>query len=422
MRLLVPLFLARLWWRGRNQSGYRANLWRRLGWYGTAPVPRPHKPIWIHAVSVGETLAIAPLIERLLNDRKDLSLLITSTTPTGAAQVRQRFGERVCSDWIPFDTPGAVRRFLRHWQPLAGVLVETEIWPNMVAQASANAIPMVLLNARLSQRSARGYARVSRIIRPTLAHFSVIAAQERADARRLVALGARPDQVVVTGNLKFAVDTRALKTAYQIEHQRLGEALQDRPVWLAASTHPGEEEAVLTAFLALKGVSPNALLMLAPRHPERVDSILALPAMQSLQVIRHSEQRDMERSDNVLLIDTLGSLGALTGFADLVFVGGSLIRHGGHNPLEAAVWQLPILTGPHTFNFATIYRDLVRCGGARQVEVATLTDAVMELIGSHSGAQQALEMGARAGAFQSAQSGVIEAQWAALAAHLPQPT
>ena len=244
----------------------------------------------------------------------------------------------------------------------------------------------------------------------------------RADARRLVALGARPDQVVVTGNLKFAVDTRALKTAYQIEHQRLGEALQDRPVWLAASTHLGEEEAVLTAFLALKGVSPNALLMLAPRHPERVDSILALPAMQSLQVRRHSEQRDMERSDNVLLIDTLGSLGALTGFADLVFVGGSLIRHGGHNPLEAAVWQLPILTGPHTFNFATIYRDLVRCGGARQVEVATLTDAVMELIGSHSGAQQALEMGARAGAFQSAQSGVIEAQWAALAAHLPQPT
>jgi 3-deoxy-D-manno-octulosonic-acid transferase len=393
-----------------------------LGWYGTAPVPRPHKPIWIHAVSVGETLAIAPLIERLLNDRKDLSLLITSTTPTGAAQVRQRFGERVCSDWIPFDTPGAVRRFLRHWQPLAGVLVETEIWPNMVAQASTNAIPMVLLNARLSQRSARGYARVSRIIRPTLAHFSVIAAQERADARRLVALGARPDQVVVTGNLKFAVDTRALKTAYQIEHQRLGEALQDRPVWLAASTHLGEEEAVLTAFLALKGVSPNALLMLAPRHPERADSILSLPAMQALQVIRHSEQRDMERSDNVLLIDTLGSLGALTGFADLVFVGGSLIRHGGHNPLEAAVWQLPILTGPHTFNFATIYRDLVRCGGARQVEVTTLTDAVMELIGTHSGAQQAIEMGARAGAFQSAQSGVIEAQWAVLAAHLPQPT
>ena len=140
MRLLVPLFLARLWWRGRNQTGYRAQLWRRLGWYGTAPASRPPKPIWIHAVSVGETLAIAPLIERLLSDRKDLSLLITSTTPTGAAQVRQRFGERVCSDWIPFDTPGAVRRFLRHWQPLAGVLVETEIWPNMVAQASANAI------------------------------------------------------------------------------------------------------------------------------------------------------------------------------------------------------------------------------------------------------------------------------------------
>ncbi|MBT5888590.1 MAG: 3-deoxy-D-manno-octulosonic acid transferase, partial [Halieaceae bacterium] len=190
-RLLVPLFLARLWWRGRNQSGYRAQLWRRLGWYGSALASRPHKLIWIHAVSVGETLAIAPIIERLLSDRDDLSLLITSTTPTGSAQVRQRFGERVFHDWIPFDTPGAVRRFFTHWQPLVGVFVETEIWPNMVAEANAKAIPMVLLNARLSQRSARGYARVSGVIRPTLAHFSVIAAQERADARRLVALGAR---------------------------------------------------------------------------------------------------------------------------------------------------------------------------------------------------------------------------------------
>ena len=415
----MPLFLARLWWRGRNQSGYRAQLWRRLGWYGSAPASRPHKLIWIHAVSVGETLAIAPIVERLLSDRDDLSLLITSTTPTGAAQVRQRFGERVLRDWIPFDPPGAVRRFFTHWQPLVGVFVETEIWPNMVAEANAKAIPMVLLNARLSQRSARGYARVSGVIRPTLAHFSVIAAQERADARRLVALGARPDRVVVTGNLKFAVDPLALQAAYQAEQERLGGALRDRSVWLAASTHPGEEEAVLTAFLALRSVSPNALLMLAPRHPERADSILALPAMQGLQAIRHSEQRDMEKSDDVLLIDTLGSLGALTGFADLVFVGGSLVRHGGHNPLEAAVWQLPILTGPHTFNFATIYRDLVRCGGAQQVELTALADAVMSLIGPESDEHLATEMGARAGAFLSAQSGVIAAQWAALAAHLP---
>ena len=419
MRLLVPLFLVRLWWRGRNQSGYRAHLWRRLGWYGTALASRPRKLVWIHAVSVGETLAIAPLIERLLSDRDDLSLLITSTTPTGAAQVRQRFGERVFSDWMPFDTPGAVRRFLTHWQPLVGVLVETEIWPNMVAQANAKAIPMVLLNARLSQRSARGYARVSSVIRPTLAHFSVIAAQERADARRLIALGARSDQIVITGNLKFAVDPLALQAAYQAEQDRLGEGLRDGPVWLAASTHPGEEEAVLTAFLALRGVSPNALLMLAPRHPERADSILALPALRALQVIRHSDQRDMQRSDDVLLIDTLGSLGALTGFADLVFVGGSLVCHGGHNPLEAAVWQLPILTGPHTFNFATIYRDLMRCGGVQQVDVTTLNDAVISLIGPESDGHRATEMGARAGTFQSAQSGVIEAQWAVLAAHLP---
>lgn len=419
MRLLVPLFLARLWWRGRNQSGYRAHLWHRLGWYGTALASRPHKLIWIHAVSVGETLAVAPLIERLLSDRDDLSLLITSTTPTGAAQVQQRFGEQVFSDWIPFDTPGAVRRFLTHWQPLVGVCVETEIWPNVVEQANVNAIPMVLLNARLSQGSARGYARVPRLIRTTLARFSVIAAQERADARRLIALGAPSDRVVVTGNLKFSVDKVALSEAYQAEHRRLRGALQGRPVWLAASTHPGEEEAVLLAFLALRRVCPNALLMLAPRHPERADSILAMPSLQSFQVARHSEQRDMQRSDDVMLIDTLGSLGALTGFADLVFVGGSLVRHGGHNPLEAAAWQLPILTGPHTFNFATIYRDLVRCGGAQQIDTDTLTEAVMNLIGPDSDRQQATEIGARAGAFQSMHSGVIGAQWAVLEAHLP---
>jgi 3-deoxy-D-manno-octulosonic-acid transferase len=213
-----------------------------------------------------------------------------------------------------------------------------------------------------------------------------------------------------------------LQAAYQAEQERLGGGLREGPVWLAASTHPGEEEAVLTAFLALKGVSPNALLLLAPRHPERADSILALPALRALQVIRHSEQRDMQRSDDVLLIDTLGSLGALTGFADLVFVVGSLVCHGGHNPLEAAVWQLPILTGPHTFNFATIYRDLMRCGGVQQIDVTTLTDAVISLIGPESDGHQATEMGARAGSFQSAQSGVIEAQWAVLAAHLPLPT
>ena len=419
MRLLVPLLLARLWWRGRDQSGYRAHLGHRLGCYGTAVASRPHNLIWIHAVSVGETLAIAPLIERLLSDRDDLPLLITSTTPTGAAQVQQRFGERVFSDWAPFDTPGAVRRFLDHWRPTVGVFVETEIWPNMVTQANAKAIPMVLLNARLSRRSARGYARVPRLTRETVAHFSVIAAQQRADAKRLVTLGAPPDKVVVTGNLKFALDTVALHTAWQAERQRVGDGLQDRPVFLAASTHPGEEAVVLSAFLALRGERPNALLMLAPRHPDRAVSILAMTPMQALQVVRHSEQRAIQRSDDVMLIDTLGSLGALTGFADLVFVGGSLVQHGGHNPLEAAAWQLPILTGPHTVNFATIYRELVRCGGAQQIEINTLTDAVVSLIGADSDQSHATAMGARAGAFQSAQSGVIEAQWAVLKAHLP---
>jgi len=377
---------------------------------------------------------MAPLLERLLADRPDLTVLVTSTTPTGAEQVQQKFAGRVEWCWAPFDTPGAVKRFLEHWHPTLGALVETEIWPNLLTHAAARGVPMVLLNARLSQRSARGYARVAGLTRQTLGHLAGVAAQTESDASRLRELGAADEAVIVTGSLKFALDRSALRQANEQERLQFGPGAFDRPVWLAASTHPGEEAPVLEAFVKLKAEQPNALLMLAPRHPDRVPGILAMPAMRRYQVARHSAFQvnsdatpdaggttcsSLTLEDDVLVVDTLGRLGALTGCADAVFVGGSLVPHGGHNPLEAAAWCLPILSGPHNFNFASIYRDLLDANAAVEVDAATLSTALLDCLGEQADTEQVTAMGERAGAYQSAQEGVVERQWAVLAAHLP---
>jgi 3-deoxy-D-manno-octulosonic-acid transferase len=361
-------------------------------------------------------------------------VLVTSTTPTGAEQVQQKFAGRVEWCWAPFDTPGAVKRFLAHWHPTVGALVETEIWPNLLTHAAARGVPMVLLNARLSERSAAGYARVAGLARQTLGHLAAVAAQTESDASRLRALGAADKAVIVTGSLKFALDRSALRQANEQERLQFGPGAFDRPVWLAASTHTGEEELVLEAFARLKAEHANALLMLAPRHPDRVPGILGMPAMRQYQVVCHSNFQpgagathgegegaasiSLILEDDVLVVDTLGRLGALTGCADAVFVGGSLIPHGGHNPLEAAAWCLPIMSGPHTFNFASIYRDLFEANAAMEVEADTLSTALLDCLGKQADKERVTAMGERAGAYQSAQEGVVEGQWAVLAAHL----
>ena len=377
---------------------------------------------------------MAPLLERLLADRPDLTVLVTSTTPTGAEQVQQKFAGRVEWCWAPFDTPGAVKRFLEHWHPAVGALVETEIWPNLLTHAAARGVPMVLLNARLSERSASGYGRVAGLTRQTLGHLAGVAAQTESDASRLRALGVADEAVIVTGSLKFALDRNALREANEQERRHFGPDAFDRPVWLAASTHPGEETPVLQAFAQLKAEQPNALLMLAPRHPDRVTGILAMPAMRQYQVVRHSAFQpsvnatsdaevatdiSLTPEHDVLLVDTLGRLGALTGCADAVFVGGSLVSHGGHNPLEAAAWCLPIMSGPHAFNFASIYRDLFEANAAMEVEADTLSTALLDCLGKQADKERVTAMGERAGAYQAAQEGMVERQWAVLAAHLP---
>lgn len=417
MRLLIPALLVRLWWRGRRHPGYRRSPLRRLGYYSYDRVQESEARVWFHAVSVGETLAIAPLVEKLLAERADFRVLITSTTPTGAERVRDLFADRVDTDWAPFDTPGAVRRFLDHWRPLVAAFVETEIWPNAITLAAARGIPAVMLNARLSARSARGYARLGSLTRSVVSQLALIAAQTRADACRFRFLGAQAARVVVSGSLKFEFDLNAVLTEGNAERARLGVA-PDRPVWLAASTHHDEETLVLEAFAQLRSKVPGARLILAPRHPERTPDILALPAARNCRLRRYSDAAGWSEDDDVLLVDSLGKLGALTGCADLVFVGGSLVTHGGHNPLEAAAWGISVLTGPHVFNFAQVYQQLIRAGGAQMISRETLAGEVLRILGSEEGRDEARAQGLRAQRYLEGNRGALMRQWDLLKPYL----
>ncbi len=415
LRLAVPLMLLRLLWRSRRVPGYRARLFERLG-FGLPEIPRDAAPLWIHAVSVGETLAIAPLIELLLARHPQTPLLVTSTTPTGAAQVARLFDGRVTQCWVPFDTPGAVRRCLDHFRPRGVVLVETEVWPTLIFEARERAAAVLLLNARLSARSARGYGRVGALASPTLAALDVIAAQHDADARRFRALGARLDAVQVVGSVKYDLDLDALKAQCNAIRDQLGPVLAQRRVWVVASTHPGEETQVLTAFRAWRAEDSRALLLLAPRHPERTEALLSEAVFDGLAWQRRSTHQALRSDTDVLLWDTLGELGAAMGLAEVVFVGGSLVPRGGHNPLEAAVWGAPVLTGPHVFNFEATYRALLRVGAAQTVvDGDGLTAGLLDLVQDQHGARARGDAGRRV---MQDHRGALERQYALLLPYL----
>lgn len=370
LRLLVPGMLLRLLWRSRLNPAYRQRLFQRVGMGLSHGAPSASSVIWFHAVSVGETIAVAPIINAVLAAKPHLHVVVTSTTPTGAAQVQRLFGERVQNLWAPIDTPGAVHRFYEHMRPRVVVLVETEIWPNIIHAAKQRRVPIVLANARLSAGSARGYARVSCLSRPALAAFSVIACQQRADARRFIALGANAQTTTVAGSVKFDLERERLAAQRERLLSQLG-LLQARLLVLAASTHPGEEAQVMQAFSELYQRDANALLIIAPRHPDRVSQIerdvlkpMAADFGGGCYWQRRSGGEPLKPDTPVMILDTLGELSALAGGVDICFVGGSLVDHGGHNPLEAAAFGVPVVTGLHTTNFRLIYRELVRAGGA----------------------------------------------------------
>ena len=354
--LATPLILLRLLWRARKQPAYLQHLGERFGFYGE----KPAQPlIWVHAVSVGETRAAQPLIEALQKSWPDHRILLTGMTPTGRAAGLEVYGDSVIQAYLPYDIPVTVNRFFRHFSPVFGVLMETEVWPNLLAAAQVQKVPVVLANARLSARSARGYGRIAGLVRPAFAAFKAVAAQTAQDAQRLHELGVLSAEVC--GNLKFDVTPAEGKLALGRHWRSL---LGKRPVWLAASTREGEETLVLNAWRIM--AQPNALLVLVPRHPQRFNVVAALLAAEGINCIRRGEGLP-DASTQVWLGDSMGEMAAYFALADFAFIGGSLLPLGGQNLIEAAACGCPVLVGPHTFNFTQATEDAIAAGAAKRV-------------------------------------------------------
>ncbi|WP_024674254.1 lipid IV(A) 3-deoxy-D-manno-octulosonic acid transferase [Pseudomonas syringae] len=372
----LPLVALRLWLRARKAPAYRQRIGER---FARGLPAMQHGGVWVHAVSVGESIAAAPMIRALLAQYPQLPITVTCMTPTGSERIKALFASepRIQHCYLPYDLPWAAGRFLDHVQPRLGIIMETELWPNHIHQCARRGIPVVLANARLSERSARGYARFARLTRPMLSAMAWFAVQTEAEAQRFRDLGARPECVTVTGSIKFdlSIDPQLLERAAQLREQ--WRAAQ-RPVWIAASTHAGEDESVLSAHRTLLTSHPDALLILVPRHPERFDSVHALCQQQDFATVRRSTAQPVTPDASVLLGDTMGELLFLYALADIAFVGGSLVPNGGHNLLEPAALAKPILSGPHLFNFLEIAAKLRNAGALEEVSDATTLAAVVQ--------------------------------------------
>ncbi len=365
---LLPFVLLRMLWRSRRAPEYRRRWGERLGFF-TVPSPwSDERPwLWLHAVSVGETLAAAPVVEALLARYPDHKLVLTTTTPTGSEQVRKLFGERVFHVYAPWDLPGAVQRFLKKLQPRLLVIMETELWPNTIHLARKAGCRIVLANARMSARSARGYQRLSGLTRPMLTQLNVVACQAEADAQRLQQLGMPESGIEVTGSIKFDLDLdQALQQSAAT--LRADWRCDERPIVVAASTHAGEDEQILAAFRRVREQSHDALLVLVPRHPERFNAVESLCMEAGYTPLRRSTGRVPDANCAIVLGDTMGELLLLLSTGRVAIIGGSLVPHGGHNVLEAAAWGVPVLTGPHIFNFAQISELMVAAGAMLQLE------------------------------------------------------
>ncbi|MFP3515923.1 lipid IV(A) 3-deoxy-D-manno-octulosonic acid transferase [Pseudomonas sp. SIMBA_077] len=388
----LPLVAIRLWLRARKAPAYAKRIGERFAL--NLPVMQPGG-IWVHAVSVGESIAAAPMIRALLKRYPQLPITVTCMTPTGSERIRALFAEetRIQHCYLPYDLPWAAARFLNRVQPKLAVIMETELWPNHIHQCAKRGIPVALANARLSARSAKGYARFAKLTRPMLQEMSLIAAQTEIEAERFRQLGARPECVEVTGSIKFdlTIDPQLLINARELRAQ--WQALE-RPVWIAASTHEGEDAVVLAAHRQLLASYPNALLILVPRHPERFNSVFELCQSQGFETLRRSTATPVNAQTQVLLGDTMGELLFLYALADSAFVGGSLVANGGHNVLEPAALSKPVLSGPHLFNFLEIAAMLRDAGALVEVDDAqSLAQAVRRLIELPQDAQRMAQAG-----------------------------
>jgi len=405
----VPFLLLRLLWRSRRAPAYRQRWRERLGRYRVPPRPAE---IWIHAVSVGEVQAAAPLIRHL--SARGNEVIVTTTTPTGAARLGDLCGDTVQHVYTPLDLPSVVGRFLALARPRLVLVIETEIWPNMLTACERRHIPVMLANARLSARSARGYARLGRFATETMARFALIAAQSRDDAERFRSLGVPAEKIAVLGSIKFDLKPPAsLLDRAEVVRRSWGTS---RPVWVAASTHEGEEELMLAAHRQVREVFPMALLVLVPRHPERFDRVAALVQRAGLAMARRSAGASCGGDCSLYLGDTMGELPALLAAADVAFIGGSLVPVGGHNLLEAAALGVPVIVGPQVFNFAEVTRLLLAEDGARQVaDVDALVRVLTEWLGDAAERARVGENGRR---FVARNRGALERLTAAIDAQL----
>lgn len=399
----LPLVALRLFLRARKAPAYGQRVAER---FAIKLPPMRQGGIWVHAVSVGESIAAAPMVRALLKAYPELPITVTCMTPTGSERIRALFADepRIQHCYLPYDLPWAAARFLDHARPRLGVIMETELWPNHIHQCAKRGIPVALANARLSARSARGYGRFAKLTRPMLAEMSLIAAQTETEAERFRSLGARPECVQVTGSIKFdlKLDEQLLPRARQLREQ--WQASQ-RPVWIAASTHEGEDAQVLEAHRRLLQVHADALLILVPRHPERFNAVHALCAEQ-FATVRRSSAELVTDATQVLLGDTMGELLFLYALADIAFVGGSLVPTGGHNPLEPAALALPVISGPHVFNFLDISAMLKDAGALQSVDDSqALAAAVQRLVELP---QDAKRMGEAGRAVMQANQGALQ--------------
>lgn len=371
--LLLPYAIGNLIWRGLRYSEYWHRWPERFGFVTRLSGLRT---LWVHAVSVGEVRSAAPLVSALVERYPKHRIVVTTMTPTGSEQVRDLFGDRVSHCYVPYDFPDAVRRFLDRVRPEAAVIAETEFWPNIFAACGRRRIPLLLVNGRVSQASLRGYLRVPNIARAMLGNADLLCAQTRVDAQRLRNLGAAEHLIHVTGNLKFDVEVpaRLLEEARALR----GHWGRERPVWIAASTHGGEERKVLEAYALLKRRLPALLLVLVPRHPERFNAVAALSRRRGFTVaLRSRTPGALPGGTDVLVGDTMGELQRLYAAADVAFIGGSLVPHGGQNLLEACAVEVPVVFGPHMFHFEEISAMALERGAARQVhDVQGLAEAV----------------------------------------------
>ncbi len=348
--LLVPVVLLRLFLLGSKNPAYRQRWKERFGFLSWNNVDDP--VIWIHAVSVGEVNAATPIINNVLDEYPNHLLLVTTVTPTGAITVEKQFGNNVRHCYLPYDLPYSVKKFLNVVKPSVLITMETEIWPNLYQACKNLNIPILIINARLSQKSEKRYRLVSTLMQETLSLVDIIAAQTSSDAERFISFGAVREKVFVTGNLKFDINVppsikeqaQSLKRYFSV----------NRPIWIAASTHDGEDEIILNAHINIMKEFSDAILIIAPRHPERSDKIALLCKNRALNFVKRSNQKTFTSDHAVYLLDTLGELQLHYAASQVAFVGGSLVTTGGQNMMEPASLGLPVITGPHTFNFTEI--------------------------------------------------------------------